>query len=275
MSIHQYRHVASLGSSFAAGPGIEPVADRAARRSARNYPHLLAARLGAELTDLTISGATTATIIDTPQRLLNHVFPPQIQGLPADADLVTITAGGNDLKYAGSMIRFALAGRLSRRLVTRPLGALFGRGGVPHPEAADLERAAHGLVRIVNAVHSKAAGARVLLVDYVTVLGPAAEPGPDAPFDRATLDALRRLGDNVTQVFALAAEQSDAELVRVSETSRDHALGSAQPWVTGLPARRFKTAPFHPNAAGMQGITDIIIAQLEKVDAPANQAEPE
>ena len=59
MSIRQYRHVASLGSSFAAGPGIEPAADRAARRSARNYPHLLAARLGAELTDLTVSGATT------------------------------------------------------------------------------------------------------------------------------------------------------------------------------------------------------------------------
>lgn len=275
MSIHQYRHVASLGSSFAAGPGIEPVADRAARRSTRNYPHMLAARLGAELTDLTISGATTATIIDTRQRLLNHVFPPQIQGLPADADLVTITAGGNDLKYAGSMIRFALAGRLSRRPLTRPLGAVFGRGGVPRPEAADLDRAAHGLVRIVNAVHSTAAGARVLLVDYVTVIGPATEPGPGAPFDRATLDALRRLGDNVTQVFAIAAEQSDAELVRVSETSRDHALGSAQPWVTGLPARRSKTAPFHPNAAGMQGITDIIIAQLETVDAPANHHEPE
>jgi hypothetical protein len=66
MSIRQYRHVASLGSSFAAGPGIGPVADRAARRSARNYPHLLAARLGAGLTDLTVSGATTATIIDAP-----------------------------------------------------------------------------------------------------------------------------------------------------------------------------------------------------------------
>jgi hypothetical protein len=45
--------------------------------------------------------------------------------------------------------------------------------------------------------------------------------------------------------------------------------------VTGLSTWRSKTAPFHPNAAGMQGITDIIIAQLETVDAPANQREPE
>ena len=67
MSTPSYRHVASLGDSFAAGAGIQPMADRGARRSARNYPHLLAERLGARLTDLTVSGATTGTIIDIPQ----------------------------------------------------------------------------------------------------------------------------------------------------------------------------------------------------------------
>ncbi len=263
MSSQQFRHVASLGSSFAAGPGIDPVEDRAARRSARNYPHLLAARLGAELTDLTVSGATTDTIIDTPQRSGNSVFPPQVQGLPADADLVTITAGGNDLRYAGSMIKFGLAGRLSGSLLTRPLGALVGRGEVPRPDAADLDRATHGLARIVDAVRARAGGARVLLVDYVTVIGPATVPSPEAPFDSATLDALRRLGDNVTEVFAAAAERSGAELVRVSERSRDHALGSAEPWVTGLPARlRTIAGAFHPNAAGMAGIADTIIDYL-------------
>jgi hypothetical protein len=35
-------------------------------RSARNYPHLLAEQLGAELTDLTVSGATTAGCPTTP-----------------------------------------------------------------------------------------------------------------------------------------------------------------------------------------------------------------
>jgi lysophospholipase L1-like esterase len=262
--MQQFRHLASLGSSFAAGPGIEPIEDRAARRSARNYPHLLAARLGAELTDLTVSGATTDNIIDTPQRLGSRVFPPQVHGLPADADLVTITAGGNDLNYAGSMIRFGLAGRFSGSLLTRPLGALIGRGRVPRPEAADLDRAARGLVRIVEAARGRAAGARVLLVDYVTVIGPATVPGREVPLGSATLDALRRLGDGVAEVFADAAERSGAELVRVSEASREHALSSAQPWVSGLPARLAMTAgAFHPNAAGMQGIADTIFGHLQ------------
>jgi len=30
--------------------------------------------------------------------------PPQIDGVPADADVVTITAGGNDLQFAGAML---------------------------------------------------------------------------------------------------------------------------------------------------------------------------
>jgi len=215
MSTPMYRHVASLGSSFAAGPGIQPVDDRRARRSARNYPHLLAERLGARLTDLTVSGATTETILASPQRLFTHVFPPQLQGLPADADLVTITA------------------------------------------------AAQNLTRIVSAVRSKAPGARVLLVDYVTVLGPATRPGPEVPFDGAILDALRRLGEKVTKLFAAAAALSAADLVLASARSQQHALGTPQPWVTGLPSLRALDGAFHPNAEGMRGVADTIMDYLD------------
>ena len=62
---------------------------------------MLAERLDADLTDVTISGATTATILDTPQITVTGVrFPPQLRLLSESADLVTITAGGNDLGYA-------------------------------------------------------------------------------------------------------------------------------------------------------------------------------
>ncbi|MET4094444.1 hypothetical protein [Arthrobacter sp. UYCu712] len=59
-----YQHLTALGSSLAAGPGIEPLIDRRAMRSRANYTHLLAQTLGAELTDLTLSGAITSTIVD-------------------------------------------------------------------------------------------------------------------------------------------------------------------------------------------------------------------
>ena len=46
------RLIAALGSSFAAGPGLEPVVDRVAMRSGANYAHLVANVLSAELIDL-------------------------------------------------------------------------------------------------------------------------------------------------------------------------------------------------------------------------------
>ena len=73
------RYVA-LGSSMAAGPGITPRANGApwpAGRSARNYPHLVAAQLGLDLVDVTYSGATTAHVLRDRQ----FGAPPQVEAL--------------------------------------------------------------------------------------------------------------------------------------------------------------------------------------------------
>ena len=91
------RYVA-LGSSMAAGPGIPPRAKDAplrAGRSAANYPHLVAQRLGLDLVDVTYSGATTAHVLTDRQ----HDAPPQASVLDGSEALVTVTIGGNDVGY--------------------------------------------------------------------------------------------------------------------------------------------------------------------------------
>lgn len=258
-----YRHVAALGSSFAAGPGIEPVVDRAAGRSGANYPHLLAELLGARLTDLTVSGATTDTILERPQRTLRRRFPPQLEGLPADADLVTVTAGGNDLGYIGGMGRAALAGRLAHTRLTHALGRRLLLGAVPTAADVDVERATAGLVRIVEGVRMRAPGARVVLVDYLTLLGEHVRPGGAAPFASAELHGLRRVADRLESAFAAAAECTGVDLVRASALSLGHGLGSPDPWVTGFGLRR-GAAPFHPNARGMRAVADAIAAVVTR-----------
>jgi len=97
-------HITALGSSFAAGVSIPPQSGpKAAFRSEKNYAHLLAQKLDAKLTDLTISGATLKTIGEDPQTAIGETFAPQIEGLGEDVDVVTITAGGNDLGYIGDL----------------------------------------------------------------------------------------------------------------------------------------------------------------------------
>lgn len=262
--VHRYSRLAALGSSFAAGPGIPPIVDRRALRSGRNYAHLLAERIGAELTDLTVSGATTSTILETPQQALGHRFAPQLDGLPSDADLVTITAGGNDLNYAGSLIRAGWGGWFTQHALTRRLGHRLLAGVVPAREPSDIARAAEGLARVAAEVQARAPRARILLVDYLTVIGTTTTRSAEAPFDEALLAGFRELGRLLSDAFRLAAEQSPAELVRVSAISDAHAVGSAEPWVVGF-RPTFRGIPaFHPNGAGMSVVATTIEEHLRR-----------
>lgn len=258
MSTAPPRYVA-LGSSYAAGPGIPPLVDRAADRSGRNYPHLLAARLGLDLVDRTVSGATTATILDQGQETDLGVIPPQIDGITPDTDLVTITAGGNDLGYIGSFIDTAWQDRLGQQAppILRP-----------SPQAVDA--ASDGLTRIVAEARRRAPGCRVLLVDYLPILDPV--PGADAgtepdsvpaPFLPAHIPALVGLQETLGQVFVQAARRSGAELVASADGEQGHGLGTSAPWVHPLiedPAR--VGASFHPNAAGMAAVANRLVGLL-------------
>lgn len=258
-----YRQVAALGSSFAAGPGIDPVVDAAARRSGRNYAHLLAGDLGARITDLSVSGATTATILERRQRVGLRSFPPQLGLLPPDADLITVTAGGNDLHYVGSLLRCAVTGSLRGNRWIGPVARRFPAPRVPRPSAAAVQQAADGLARVVKAARHRAPGARVVLVDYLTLLGEDTEPGRDVPFDRATVEQIRAIGVEVALAFETAATSTGADLVRASTLSVSHGVGAADPWVNSLVPRPSALASsFHPNAAGMRAVADAVLATV-------------
>ncbi|MFE2752911.1 GDSL-type esterase/lipase family protein [Actinosynnema sp. NPDC059335] len=246
---------AALGSSFAAGPGIAPLVDTNAARSGRNYPSLLAAALGADLVDLTVSGATVATILDEPQVTLTGVeFPPQVDGVPATADLVTVTAGGNDLRFAGSLLTTAWTRVEPDGPMADVLTATYGPT-IPEPTPADVDRTAAGLARVVDEVRRRAPRARVVLVDYLTVIGPHTEPAPDIPFTPEEITALRAVQEALEAACALAADRSGADLVAVSRASRTHALGAPEPWLQPFTRNLARTAAsFHPNAAGMAAV---------------------
>lgn len=262
MSGRMHRYTA-LGSSFAAGPGIPPVIDAIAGRSGANYPHLLAAALGLELTDLSVSGATTATILDRPQAtMLGRSYPPQLQGLRSDADLVTITAGGNDLGYLGAMLLTAWNRVDPDSGFAEAVGPDFAHG-IVEPTDVTVAEAAAGLVEIARRVRRRAPQARVLLVDYLTIIGGHTAPAAEVPLDPAEIAAFRRIQSGLETAFAVAADASRAELVRISAISRGHALGSAEPWVNPfIPDLRTTLGSFHPNAAGMTAVADELARHL-------------
>ncbi|KQS08403.1 hypothetical protein ASG04_13440 [Curtobacterium sp. Leaf183] len=184
----------------------------------------------------------------------------------SDVDLVTITAGGNDLRYVGSLSEAAWGSWLSARPLTRALGRRLQRTATADPPTQrDVDAATAGLVDVVRAVRDRAPAARVVLVDYLTIIGTATTRSRLAPFSEDQMLAFRRTADQLRDAFAAAAAQSGAELVDVAGISDEHAVGSAEPWVQGFTAfRKGDAAFFHPTPAGMRAVSDAVLAHLRR-----------
>ena len=249
----------AMGSSFAAGPGIKPLADKAAGRSERNYAHLVAEALDLRLVDVTYSGATTANLLSEPQ----EGAVPQLEEVGPETRLVTITAGGNDLEYVGSLLRGSMmntlakpATLLSRRVANR----IRARVSYLKDQSA-YDAVAVSLTEVVTKIRERAPQSRILLVDYLTLVGPATRPRLDVPLNEEQLPSIGFIADGLARAFATAAEKTGADLIAASAASRDHAIGSAEPWTTGFSLRP-GAAPYHPNAAGMAAVAEFVLQRL-------------
>ncbi|GAB3917161.1 hydrolase [Microlunatus endophyticus] len=267
---HAIRRVALIGSSFAAGPDIDPIIEATAGRSGNNYGEIVARHLGATIADLAVSGATTANMLSTVQRFGRRRFPPQVPQLPDDVELVMITGGGNDLGYLQSIMPAAMAGRFDGSVITRPL-ALATRLIFGTPEGKDAEVAASGLTQVVRAVRDRAPGARVVLVGYPVLFGADSLTDPQERIRPADLAAIKEIGRRLDQAYELAAERTGAELIKTWEFSHGHAAGSAEPWVNGIRGVPGDGAALHPNAAGHRALADAVLALL-RTDGPRRTA---
>jgi hypothetical protein len=240
----------AMGSSFAAGPGIAPAQPgsgaAACSRSANNYPSVVARDIGADLTDASCSGATTANVLTDSQ----SGQPPQITAAGSSTRVVTATIGGNDVDYLGSLGAYTCQAD--------------GGTGCPGVDRAAIERTFPLLTgrieNIVNAVHGSAPGAHVYLVDYFTIL-PASGSCAGIPLTADQLAYERSIASRLEAATAAAASATGATLVDLAAASRGHDACSADPWVeTGHPpAGRVQ---YHPNAAGMRGAATLVESAL-------------
>jgi lysophospholipase L1-like esterase len=244
------RYVA-MGSSFAAGPWVgrrAPGSPRRAGRSAGNYAHVYAAAAGLGLHDVTFSGATAAELLDGQDR----GGVPQIEAVTPDTSLVTLTCGGNDVGYIGRLVLESLPW---------PLRGLPGA----RREAAETERLTgerlDGLGttfdRVLTEVRRRAPAARIVLVDYLTIL----PPDPDVPTGRLPASVAswgRSVAGQLSAETRAAAGRHGCGFVAASEASRDHHAWSASPWTRRYGLLSRDGAPFHPKQAGMRAVAGLL-----------------
>lgn len=237
------RYVA-MGSSYAAGPGlgsVKPGTPARCTRSPANYPTLLAARLKLDLADVSCGGATTAHILGPWNEL-----PAQIDAVTADTRLVTVTIGGNDLSYV-------------RNLAT---GMCKGDTCQPQlvPTAADWTKLEANLRAIARQVHQRAPKARLVFVDYISIL-PERGTCAAIPLEGEKLALVRGTYARLARLTAKVAREERADLLAAGALSRRHTPCDPQPWSIGAPGSAPGT-PWHLNAAGMRAEADALARKL-------------
>lgn len=240
----------AMGSSFAAGPSIPPVQSSsgaaACSRSANNYASIVARDTGANLTDVTCSGATTANILTTNQ----GSQPPQINAVNSGTDLVTITIGGNDVNYLGSMVTYSCqnsggtnCGTVSQAAINTALGTVGQK-----------------IENVVNAVKARAPQARILLVSYSTLL-PDTGGCTGVPLTADQRIFERTVATRLAQANIDTANRTGATLVRLATASHGHDACAADPWVEKYKPASGRTT-YHPNEAGMKAAASLVKSAL-------------
>lgn len=238
------RYVA-LGDSYSAASGVLPPDPSSpfCLRSTANYPHVIAQRTGARLTDVTCGGAETK---DFRQSQYPGVAP-QLDAVHRHTRLVTMTIGGNDNNtFIGAIVKCGVAG-LSTLGQGSPCRNTYGnqfRHDIRHQTFP-------ALVKALRAVRHKAPHARVAILGYPWILPPRNGCFDKMPVAKGDVPYLRRVQATLNNAVRRAAAATGATYVDLSRVSEGHDA-CQKPGVRWIEPVLQGTNPVvvHPNALG-------------------------
>ena len=248
----------NMGSSFAAGPSIAAPADSPTTRcgrSAENYAHQLARRHGLLLVDVSCGGSTTAHLLGPWNELA-----PQLDAVDANTLLVTMTTGGNDLGYLGGLSAMSCANVAAKADTTpqRPCNAI-----PPLPTDATYAGVEARFRQIIAEVHRRAPKARLVIVDYLTILPPTGGCAV-MPLSPAQAESSRGIAKRLDEITTRVAKETSTELIPASKLDEGHDVCAKDAWLNGYPSPGVPVEPtfYHPRLAAMTAIADALDRQI-------------
>ena len=236
----------ALGDSYSAASGNIPPDPSAAPqclRSTSNYPHLIAQKTSAALTDVTCGGADTS---DYATSQYNGV-PPQLDALSKSTQLVTQTIGGNDQGvFIDSIVECGAAG-LSTAGQGSPCKDKYGSSF----ENTIKKTTYPSLVKALKAVRAKAPKAKVAILSYPWILPTSDGCYPQMPVAKGDVPYLRHEQATLNDAVRRAAAATGATYVDLNTVSNGHdackpiGVRWVEPVLTGT-----NPVIVHPNALG-------------------------
>lgn len=236
----------ALGDSYSAASGVlppDPTAAPQCARSTANYPHRIAQRTGARLTDVTCGGADTGDFFAAQY----PGVPPQLEALSKRTDLVTMTIGGNDSSVFINTIQscgVAGAGTLGKGSPCKDrYGASF---------ADTIRKKTYpALVKALRAVHRRAPKAEVAILGYPWIMPKAVGCFDRMPVAEGDVPYVRHIQWVLNDAVRRAARATGTTYVNMNKVSEGH--DACQPigvrWVEPV-LQGTNPVVVHPNALG-------------------------
>lgn len=255
----------ALGDSYTAGTGAG-VPERPAGvdcwQSSPGYVDVVGAT---ESFNLVVNGACHGAVLSRMSPTYDTVlYTPTVQeqirslvstrALSPETELVSITAGANDLGFAGVLGACAFSEEsVCREAVTQATSP------------AALSFLSGSLVKTYTRIQTVAPNATVIVLGYPLLFDPASPFAPIPASNQALMNEATLL---VNATIQRAVELADAlpgteiEYVDVTAIFSGHAVNTADPWLQLSPDF---TADFnfHPNVAGHQAYATALLAALE------------
>jgi lysophospholipase L1-like esterase len=252
------RYVA-LGDSYSAGSGVLPPdlnAPVECLRSSRNFAHVIASKVGAQLTDVTCGGADTT-----------HFFaaqyqdaPPQLDALSKSTQLVTMTIGGNDNGvFVGTIASCGSAGLAALGQGT-PCKDKYGASF----EDTIRTKTYPSLVAALKAAHQRAPQARIAITSYPWIVPSTQGCFDKLPVTPGDIPYVRHIQWTLNDAVRRAAAATGSTYVDLNTVSEGHdackPIGTR--WVEPV-LQGTNPVVVHPNALGEASIAERVMKVLQ------------
>ncbi len=248
----------ALGDSYTAGAGILPLASGISPlclQSALNYPHLIAGSAGYSLTDVSCSGATSGN-------MTSSQYPgvgPQFDALTPSTNLVSVGIGGNDNNLFGTaLVACGIIDLPDFLNIGAPCKAVFG-----NTFSNDIASDASTIAGVLQGIHSRSPGAKVVMVGYPDILPQSGNCYPTMPLTTGDTSYLNGVEKQLNSMLATEAAANGATFVDTFTPSIGH--DSCKPsnvrWVNPIIATNGGIS-VHPDPAGEAEMAVLVGAAL-------------